>query len=321
MFTMLRTPFYATLFAVLAIGGTAQAEYPEKPITLVVPSGAGGGLDLSSRVLTSVIAPYLGAPVTVKLVPGAAGQVGTAEVAGAKADGYTLLYTADVTDQVPQFVADVPYDANRDFTGLAQLSTSRFSFVVMGDSPFKTLKDLMDHARANPGTLNFAHSGQWGPSMLMGGSLFGLNGLKINYIAYKGGGPSMQALLSGDGDFTGQVPSVIAAQGDRVRALATAGDKSVIDGVPSTAELGFPNTYGVVRFIVLGLRNTPADRIEKLRKAFSDVQKDKTYVRLMDRIGSNADFIDGATYEREIRANQKGYFKKLVDELTGGAAR
>jgi tripartite-type tricarboxylate transporter receptor subunit TctC len=321
MLKTLWTPFIAALFAAVAISGAAQAEFPDKPITLVVPSGAGGGLDLSARVLTSVISNYIGVPMTVKLVPGAAGQIGTAEVSRTKADGYTLLYTADVTDQIPQFVASVPYDSNRDFTALAQLSTARFSFVVLDKSPFKTLKDLMDNARANPGKVKLAHSGQWGPSMLMGGSLFGLNKLKINYIAYKGGGPSMQALLSGDGDFTGQVPSVIAAQGDRVRALATAGDKRVFKNVPTTSELGFPDVYGVVRFIVLGLRNTPADRVQKLRKAFSDVQKDKTYVKLMKRIGSSPDYIGGDAYERDIRPKQKAFFKKLVNELTGGKAR
>ena len=312
---------FTAMIAVIAFSSAAQAEFPDKPVTLVIVASAGGSHDLTARVLTSVIPTYLGAPMIVKLSPGAAGQLATAEVARAAPDGYTILYSLDSIDQVPQLIADVPYDSNRDLIALAQLSTQPFNVVVRGDSPFKTLEDMMTHARANPGKLKFAHSGEWGPAMLFGGSLLGLSGIEVNYIAYAGGGPSMQALLAGDGDFTAQAPSTIAAQGDKVRVLVTPGSKRMYDDVPTTEELGLTEAYGVFRRAVFAPRGTPPDRVAKLRQAFIDVQKDKTYVRLMSRIGENTNFVDGETYENELRPTQAAFFKGLVNKLTGGKAR
>ena len=321
MFTKLFRYIFIAMIGIVALGGAAQAEFPEKPITLIIPAGAGGALDLTARVMTSAMPSYLGAPMVVKLAPGAAGQIGTAEAARATGDGYTLLYSGDIIDQVGQLVKELPYDTNRDFVTVAQVNTQIFSIVVLKESPFKTLKDLMDFGRANPGKLKFAHSGDWGPAFLLGGSLLGLNGIEANYVAYRGGGPSMQALLAGDGDFTAQTESVITAQGDRVRVLVSAGTKRLFDDVPSAAELGFPDTYGVVRFAVFAPSATPPERLAKLRQAFAGLQGDKSYQKLMSRIGSNTEYVAGDVYDKDLRPQQIVYFRGLVNKLTGGQAR
>ena len=138
----------AVLVAGLGIGG-AMAQYPEKPITLILPLGAGGSHDRNARVFTSVIPQYLGNAVIVKLMPGASGQTGTAAAASAKADGYTLLFTHNYYDQLQQHVKRLPYDTTKDFVTVAQLNSNDASVIVRADSPFKTLKDLVDFAKAN----------------------------------------------------------------------------------------------------------------------------------------------------------------------------
>ncbi len=125
----------AALLAGLGIGG-AMAEYPEKPITLILPLGAGGSHDRNARVFTSVIPQYLGNAVIVKLMPGASGQTGTAAAANAKADGYTLLFTHNYFDQLQQHVKKLPYDTTKDFVTVAQLNSNDASLIVRADSPF-----------------------------------------------------------------------------------------------------------------------------------------------------------------------------------------
>ena len=160
------------LVAVLLVGGlistdAARAEYPEKPITLIIPVGAGGSHDRNARVFTSVIPEFLGNAVIVKLMPGASGQVGTAAAAKAKPDGYTLLFTHNYFDQLQKHVKKLPYDTDRDFITVGKLNSGNFSFIVMADSPFKTWGQLVDHAKKNPGKFWKVYFSPFYPMILM----------------------------------------------------------------------------------------------------------------------------------------------------------
>lgn len=142
---------------------TASAQsYPEKPITLIIPLGAGGSHDLNARVFTSVIPTYLGQPIIVKLMPGAGGQIGTSAAAKAEPDGYTLLFSHNYIDQLQQFVQKLPYDPTKDLVTIARLNYAPGAIVVRADAPWKTLPEMLDYGRKNPGKLKFAHSGNWG---------------------------------------------------------------------------------------------------------------------------------------------------------------
>ena len=152
--------------AVLAVGlggiTDARAEYPEKPITLILPLGAGGSHDRNARVFTSVIPDILGQPIIVKLMPGASGQTGTSAAAKAKADGYTLIFSHNYFDQLQKHVKKLPYDTDKAFVAVGSLNSGEFSVIVHADSQLKTWQDLVKFAKANPGKLKFAHSGNWG---------------------------------------------------------------------------------------------------------------------------------------------------------------
>jgi putative tricarboxylic transport membrane protein len=292
----------------------AYAEYPDKPITLIIPLGAGGSHDLNARVFTSVIPTYLGQPVVVKLMPGAGGQIGTAAAAKAPPDGYTLIFTHNYIDQLQQFVQQLPYDPTKDLIAIAQINYAPGAIVVRADAPWKTLKEMLDYGKKNPGKLRFGHSGNWGAGMVPGAQVLSEAGVDATFIAHKGGGPAMQAVLAGDADFTIAFPSVIEAQGNKVRALAIAGDKSVLPGVPTFKELGFKGDIGQMTRVVMAPRGIPDDVQKKLEAAFAKLEKDKTYQSLMKKIGENTAYMDGPDYEK-VRAEQKVEYKKLVEQL------
>ena len=303
------------LALVLGFGvGGAMAQYPEKPITLIVPLGAGGSHDRNARVFTSVIPEYLGNAVIVKLMPGASGQTGTAAAANAEADGYTLLFTHNYYDQLQQHVKKLPYDTTKDFVTVAQMNSNDASLIVRADSPFKTLKDLVDFAKANPGKLKFAHSGVWGAVHVPAMQFFKEVDIKVTMVPYKGGGPAMRGFLAGETDFTMQFPSTILAQGDTVRVLASGGAKSHFEGVPSFGDLGYPADIGQMARIIMAPRGIPADRLKKLQDALIMVNDDKTYKGLIKRIGENRAFINGPEYE-DMRPKQSATYKELVKAL------
>jgi tripartite-type tricarboxylate transporter receptor subunit TctC len=249
-------------------------------------------------------------------MPGAGGQIGTAAAAKAEPDGYTLIFTHNYIDQLQQFVQTLPYDPTKDLVSIAQINYAPGAIVVRADKPWKTLKDMLDYGRANPGKLKFAHSGNWGASMVPGAQLLAEAGVDATFIAHKGGGPAMQAVLAGDGDFTIAFPSVVEAQGDKVRALAIAGDKSVLKGVPTFKELGFKvdGGMGEMSRVILAPRGIPDDRRKKLEEAFAKLNSDKTYQNLMKRIDENTEYMSGADYEK-VRAEQKAEYQKLVEKL------
>ena len=315
-----RKLFGLTMAALLlAVAGamTASADdaYPSKPITLILPLGAGGSHDLNARVFTSVIPQYLNQAMIVKLMPGASGQKGTAAAAKARPDGYTLLFSHNYFDELQQHVTKLPYDTNKDFDAVARLNYGVASIVVLASSPFKTLKDMLDYAKKNPGKLKFGHSGNWGAVMVPGAQLLQEAGVKMTLVPHKGGGPAMKALLAGDVDFTMAFPSVIGAQGDKLRVLASGGDERMFKDVPTLKELGYSSDLGIMHRIIMAPKGVPADRMKALRDAFAKMQKDKTYQRLMGRIGENMGYMDGADYQK-LRPVQSETYKKLVGEIT-----
>ena len=302
-----------------ALGTAAMAEYPEKPITMIIPLGAGGSHDLNARVIASVLPTYLGQPVIVQLMPGSGGQIGTSATLQAAADGYTILFTQNFIDQLQQHVAELPYDPNRDFVAVARTNFDAPSVIVKSDSPFNSIGDLLVHAKANPGKLKFGHSGNWGAFMVPGALLFNAAGTMPTMVPHKGGGPAMQALLAGDIDVSMAFNSVIDSQAGAVKALVSVSPSTMIDGVPTTAEAGIAgvDTVGIMHRVVLVRRDTPPEVVDKLRAAFAAMTEDETYKSLLSKLGENNVYMDGAEYEAK-RVEQGEAYKALVATLTGG---
>lgn len=291
------------LAAVLSLlAGSALAQYPSRPITLVTPYAAGGSHDLNARVFTTYIQRYLGQPMVIKLVPGQAGQKGTLEAIQAPADGYTLIFTDNFRDQLYQYTFQNPhYDTNEDLISVARVNYGQVGLIVRGDSPYRSWQDFEAEARAHPHELKMSHSGLWAAFFVTGSQVMKDRGLRLRMVPYRGGGPAKAALLSGDVDISAAFPATLAADVDAglIRILATAGAERTIPDVPSFAELGISATTGFMHRVVMAPRAIPSDRLERLRRAFAELQRDPDYQAAMTRMGENTEYMDGAAYEEE----------------------
>ncbi len=309
------------LGAVLLLGlglPAAQADkYPSKPITMIIPLGAGGSHDLNARVFTSVIPKYLGNAIIVKLMPGASGQKGTAAAAKAKPDGYTLLFTHNYIDQLQQHIEKLPYNTTKDLVTVARLNYGPISLITKPNKPWKSIKELIAHGKKNPGKIKMATSGNWGAVMVPGARVFAKAGVQVNFIPYKGGGPAFRAFLADEVDITMMFPSVIKGRvkAGKIRVLASAGKKRMFKA-PTFKELGFDDDIGYMNRIIMAPRGVPEDRLKTLREAIAKLNKNKTYKKLMKKLGENTAYMDGADYEK-LRATQKARYGKLVRKLTG----
>lgn len=294
----------------------ALAEYPEKPITLVIPLGAGGSHDLNARVITSTIPSYLGQAMIVRLTPGAGGQKGTQEVATSTADGYTLLFSHNYIDMLQQHVENLPYDP-KEFVPIARVNYAPIAVVVNADSPYQSFDDMIAAAKTDPGSIRMAHSGNWGALFVPAAQIMKATEASFNLVPYQGGGPAMQALLAGDADVTMGFPSTIGSLLDagKIRVLATAGAERIYEEVPTFAEVGVEGDVGFMHRVVLAPAGTPPEVVTKLEEAFLALQEDKTYGRMMGRLGENTDLLSGADYQT-MRQEQDGAYKVLVESIT-----
>lgn len=304
------------LFLLVGLSPALADTYPSKPITLIIPLGAGGSHDLNARVFTSVIPQYLNQAVVVKLMPGAGGQTGTAAAVKAKPDGYTLLFTHNYIDQLQPLLEKLPYDTLKDLKSVCRINYGASSVVVKADRPWKTLDDMLAYGKESPGKLIFTTSGNWGATMTPGARMLIGAGVQANYIPYKGGGPAMQAVLAGDGDFMMSFPSQAGplVEAGKIRALASAGDKVIFEGVPLLKDLGY--TVGTMDRIVMAPAGVPEERMKILRDAFAKLNEDKTYKNLMNRIGENMEYMDGPDYDKTRPVSQEAY-RELVKTISG----
>lgn len=307
----------AASVGVAASFGPAWAEFPEKPITMVIPLGAGGSHDLNARVITSIIPTYLDQAMIVRLTPGASGQKGTQQVANAAADGYTLLFTHNYIDMLQQHVESLPYNPKADFVPVARINYAPIAVIVRADSPHKTFADLVAASKAKPGGIQLAHSGNWGALFVPAAQMMKALDISWNLVPFQGGGPALQALLGGDADVSMGFPSAIAShlRAGKLRVLATAGAERIYDDVPTFAEVGVEGDVGFMHRVVLAPAKTPAAVVEKLGSAFKALEKDKTFTRMMGRLGENVDIIGSDAYQA-MRTDQDGAYKVLVKALT-----
>lgn len=309
----------ALLASPLAASG---ANFPDRPITLVLPVGAGGSHDLHARGITSIIADILGQPMIVKLVPGGAGMKGTAFVAKARPDGYTILFSHNGFDQVVPQTRKVPFNTQRDFKTIAKINHGQPMFISLANKPWKNMKELIAYAKKNPGKINWGHSGVWGAGHLPSMQLVKAAGIKVNFIPHKGGGPALRALLSGQDDIGMAFPTQARAHAKtgKIRALLVTGDKRLSDdpvfkGVPSATELGFNSVSFQMDRIFMAPAKTPADRLAKLRDSFVELTKNKSFKRFMRSIGEDVIFVKGEDYDKS-RAMRYKEFTALIKAMT-----
>ncbi len=260
---------------VLSLGWLAAADvaaYPDRPIRLVVPAAPGGAIDVVGRILAQRLSEVIGAPVLVDNRAGANNIIGTEIVARAQPDGYTLLVTAGAHTINPAVYKRLPYDALKDFAPISHLAYSGGLVVVVPlNSPLRSIGQLVEAARAAPGSIAYGSAGI-GNSMHLAGELFqSLAGVKLNHVPYKGGGPAVSDLLAGQIQVVfGGSPTVMPmVQAGRLRPLAFTGRKRSpeLPDVPTVEEAGLKGYEMSGWYGLYGPRGTPRAIVERLSAA------------------------------------------------------
>jgi hypothetical protein len=260
----------ATAALLLAAAPLALAQpYPSKPIRLIIPQAPGGGSDTLGRFMAQKLGDALGQQVVADNKPGAAGMLGAELVKQAPPDGYTLLLSAIDTITAPLVSKRAPFDGVKDFTPVTQLTQSPNVWLVSNGFEAKTMKELIERARAQPGKIDYASSGVGGMQHLGGELLVKMSGVKLAHVPYKGGPPAFADVVAG------RVPAMISGiqgaipqiKGGKVRGLAVTGKKraGALPELPTVAEaLGLPD-YEVLNWQgLLFPPGTPAAIVERI---------------------------------------------------------
>lgn len=295
---------------VLAFAGAAHADtYPSKPIRLIVPWPAGGGVDTSARIISQPLSERLGQAIVVDNRAGAAGNIGTALAAKEKPDGYTLLMgSASPNAMNPHLYTSLGFDPIKDFAAIALVYVVPSFLVVPANSPANTAQEFIAYAKANPGKLNMG-SGGVGSSQHLFGVMF-TNATKIDvvHVAYKGTSPAETALIAGQVDFMLDPPTALPfVEAGKLKALAVAAPvkNPALPNVPTLDELGVPGVHTSTFYGVMAPANTPKAIVDRLNREINAIlQTDDVKARLVKLAavagtGTPEDFDKFVTAERE----------------------
>jgi tripartite-type tricarboxylate transporter receptor subunit TctC len=269
----------AALLAIAALApisiGSARAEYPERPITLIVCFPAGGGTDVAVRMINTQLSEALGKPVIIENRGGAGGNIGTTAAARAPADGYTLLGCSSAFVVNPSLYEHVAYDPFKDFAPVMVLGASPNVFVVPKQSKIKTMREFIAYAKANPGKLNWTSPGAGTTPQLAGELLKGKTGIDIVHIPFPGAGPAMTAVLGGQVDMYaanyGSVSGLVTNGQVQVIAVASKNRWPDLPDVPTLDELGIKDAETDNFQAIMAPAATPKPIIDRLAKELSAI--------------------------------------------------
>ena len=306
-----RKQFTTLALAALATGflgsATAQSAYPSKTVTMVVPTAAGGTTDLSARMLAQALGPVLGQTVVVDNKGGGNGNIAASIVKRAEADGYTLLMQYSGYHVISPHITKQKQWDQGDFQPVANVISAPQIIVVRADLPVKTLPELIAYAKANPGKLNYASSGNGSLQHVTGAMLEQQGGIKMVHVPYKGTGPALQDLLGGQVDLTfGTAPPFMPhiASG-KLRVLAVTGKQRLpsLPDVPTTAEAGYPKVDATSWFAVFAPAGVSKAVVDKLTADIRTVVQSPTFQQKAQEQGATADYQTPAQLGDKVRAD------------------
>ena len=259
------------VFATVAAPLMGQTAYPSRPIMIVVPFPAGGALDIVARALAKEMTTLGGQPVIVENRAGAAGTIGSATVAKANPDGYTLLFGSLATHALgPALYPKIQYDALKDFAPITQVTSAPLVFASSTLIPATSLAQLIALAKNKPGTLNYASTGIGTADHLASALFASTAGIDALHVPYKGGAEAKTALITGEASYT--ITNVQLAlpqiQAGKLRALAVTGPRrlAILPDTPTLSEAGTSGVEVTTWFGLFAPANTPADVVNRLNR-------------------------------------------------------
>lgn len=279
----------ASTLALAALAAQAQA-WPAKPIKLVVSYPPGGTVDAVARIIATPLSQRLGQPVIVDNRGGAGGAIGGDMVAKSAADGYTVLLDASNHAQNPALRSKMPFDTLRDLAPVSLLVKVPNVLVVNPATTIKTVQDLVAQAKARPGEINFASSGNGSAQHLAAEQFSAMAGVRMTHVAYKGGGPALTDVMAGQVPvFFGSLASSLAyIQGGKLRAVAVTGKSraAVLPQLPTVAEAGLAG-YEVYEWnAVFVPTGTPVAVTERLSRELAAVLQDPDVRKRLEATGA-----------------------------------
>jgi tripartite-type tricarboxylate transporter receptor subunit TctC len=300
----------AALAAFAALSAQAQ-QFPNRPVTMIVPFPPGGIADITGRPLAVAMSKQLSQPVVVENKAGAGGAVGHAFVAKAKPDGYTIMTALSSIVVIPEAdkVNGRPstYQMS-DFTSIALLSADPTILLVPAGAPWKTLKELIDDARSRPGKISYASSGVYGTIHTCFEMLAQAANVKLLHVPYKGGGPAMTALLAGETNLGAQSPGVSDPhiKAGKIRVLGSwAGSRTAaLPDVPTMKEQGFDVEFYIWAgvFAPAGL---PPDVRERLTAAVRQSAQDPEFVKALANVNTPVNYKEGKEFDAFLETDTK----------------
>ena len=302
MKTMLKTLLLGVLLA--AAQASAEDPYPNRTVNVIVPFPPGGVAELTGRPALYALSKQLKQPFILVNKPGAGGSIGAAAVTTAKPDGYTLLLalaSVSTNPEADKMAGRAPAFQLDQLAPIALLTADPVILMVRADSPYKTLKDLVDDAKKRPGAINYSSSGNYGTYHVATAMFNDAAGIDMKHIPYAGGGPALIALLSGQVDVGLLGPSVASAQikAGKLRPLASWGGKrlAAFPDLPTLKELG----YNVEYYIWSGLfapTGTPEAVIKTLRDGVRATVADEEFKTSMAKLETPINYLDAPEFKK-----------------------
>ncbi|HEY4142469.1 MAG TPA: tripartite tricarboxylate transporter substrate binding protein [Pseudolabrys sp.] len=282
----------ATLAALMSAGlcGGALAEYPDKPIRFIVPQAPGSNTDLYARVLGAEMGKSLGQQLIIENRPGGAFVIGLDAIAKSPPDGYTIgVGLIGGMALTPHMVGKLPYDVVKDFEPIGMIGRGHLMLAISPSLQVKSVKELIDYAKANPGKLSAASSGNGSPGHI-GLELFkSLTGTQITHVPYRGGAPAINDLIAGRVEimFEGLASMAPFVLDHRIRGLGVSGParSPAFPDTPTIAEAGVPGYVAVTWLGVVGPAKMPRPIVEKLNRAVNDALKSQLMADRFKLIG------------------------------------
>jgi len=304
---------FVFLCIMLILGTVSFAKYPEKPITYIIAFSPGGESDITARFQQKYLEEELGVNILISYKPGGGGAIAWSELARSKPDGYTIAGVNEPHTILQPLQGDPGYKTE-DLTRIGCFQYTPDTIVVRADSPFKTMQDLIDYAKANPGTLTIGGVGTWSAPYFAYLLLSKEAKINLVYVPFAGSGQTKPALLGGHVSATFGFPNQAVELGDKIRQLAVASSERVAEfpDVPTLQELGYNVIMGAYRGVVAP-PGTPKEIVDILDSAFKKVSENPEFIKQMEALGFSPFYWGAEEYSKEIKEGIE-YYKNLLAE-------
>ncbi|WP_158295453.1 tripartite tricarboxylate transporter substrate binding protein [Crenalkalicoccus roseus] len=303
------------LAAALALPAAARAReaWPSRQVTLVAPYPPGGSTDNVARPIAPKLAEVLGQNVIIENRGGAGGTIGSAAVAQARPDGYTLLVFPTAVMTISPHMMRLPYDVERDFTPVCMLAVSDGVMAMHPRVPARNMEEFLAHARANPGRLRFASAGNGTITQLTGEIFAHAAGITLEHVPYRGSAPALTGLLAGDVELQFDPIAIPAVKDGRLVGLATTGERrsQELPDLPTLRELGLFGEGGISFFGLAGPAGLPEAVVARLVEALEKVLAMPEVARAMAPVGLRPQMEAGEAFRRRIE-NDRAIFAEAV---------